>query len=196
MISVLRTWCLHHCRQPLGAEKCLHREGMESEFRECVARESHMATLPKCSSGGFRELKLKNVLVQKHLRVNRIPMDLDIFSFQIGRRLTQVLVDEKYCTYVPSKSQVVDYSLSVCTQRCWSLYSERLDSRGIGLPFPAGISLLHTVQTGSWAHPSSPVGTRGPFPGGKADHSAPASAEVKSRWTIPPLPRMSSWRCA
>jgi hypothetical protein len=43
------------------------------------------------------------------------------------------------------------------------------------------------VQTGSEAHPdSSPMGTGGPFPGGKArlgrdsDHSPPYSAEVKN----------------
>jgi hypothetical protein len=43
-----------------------------------------------------------------------------------------------------------------------------------------------TVQTGSGAHPASyPMGTGGPFPGGKgrpgrnADHSPPSSAEVK-----------------
>jgi hypothetical protein len=42
------------------------------------------------------------------------------------------------------------------------------------------------VQTGSGAHPASyPMGTGGPFPGGKAwpgrdaDHSPPSSAEVK-----------------
>jgi hypothetical protein len=42
------------------------------------------------------------------------------------------------------------------------------------------------VQTGSGVHPASyPVGTRGPFPGGKAqlgrdaDHSPPFSAKVK-----------------
>jgi hypothetical protein len=42
------------------------------------------------------------------------------------------------------------------------------------------------VQTGSAAHPASyPMGTGGPFPGGKArpgrdtDHSPPSSAEVK-----------------
>jgi hypothetical protein len=43
------------------------------------------------------------------------------------------------------------------------------------------------VQTGSGAHPAScTMGTRGPFPGGKAwpwrdaDHSPPSSAEVKN----------------
>jgi hypothetical protein len=43
-----------------------------------------------------------------------------------------------------------------------------------------------SLQTGSWAHPASyPMGTGGPFPGGKArpgrdaDHSPPSSAEVK-----------------
>jgi hypothetical protein len=43
------------------------------------------------------------------------------------------------------------------------------------------------VQTGSGAHPAScPVGTEGPFPGGKArpgrdaDYSPPSSTEVKN----------------
>jgi hypothetical protein len=43
------------------------------------------------------------------------------------------------------------------------------------------------VQTGSGAHPAPrPMGTGGPFPGGKtrpwrdADHSPPSSAEVKN----------------
>jgi hypothetical protein len=43
-------------------------------------------------------------------------------------------------------------------------------------------SLLHVVQTGFEAHPTSyPMGTGGFFPEGKAeaDHSSPASAEVK-----------------
>jgi hypothetical protein len=44
------------------------------------------------------------------------------------------------------------------------------------------------VQIGSGAHPAScPMGTGGPFPGGKvrqgrdADHSPPSSAEVKNK---------------
>jgi hypothetical protein len=48
-------------------------------------------------------------------------------------------------------------------------------------------SSIPCVQTGSGAHPASyPMGTGGPFPGGKArpgrdaDHSPPASAEVKN----------------
>jgi hypothetical protein len=47
-----------------------------------------------------------------------------------------------------------------------------LDDRMIGVRFPAGagnFSLQHRIQTGSGAHlPSYPVGTEGPFPGGKA----------------------------
>jgi hypothetical protein len=46
--------------------------------------------------------------------------------------------------------------------------------------------LLHVVQTGSGAHPGSyPMGGEGRFPWGikrvgrEADHSSPASAEVK-----------------
>jgi hypothetical protein len=63
-----------------------------------------------------------------------------------------------------------------------------LDDRAIGLRSPAGakdFSSILCVQTGSGAHPASyPMGTGGPFPGGKArprrdaDHSSPSSAEV------------------
>jgi hypothetical protein len=46
-----------------------------------------------------------------------------------------------------------------------------LDDRGVG------------VQAGSGAHPTSyPMGTGGIFPGGKADHLPPTSAEVKKMW--------------
>jgi hypothetical protein len=58
-----------------------------------------------------------------------------------------------------------------------------LDYRMSGVRIPAGagnLSLHHCVQTGSGAHPASyPMGTRGSFPGGKAHHSPPSSAEVK-----------------
>jgi hypothetical protein len=63
-----------------------------------------------------------------------------------------------------------------------------LDDRAIGVRSPAGakdFSSILCVQTGSEAHQaSSPMGTGGPFPGGKArpgrdaDHSPPSSAEV------------------
>jgi hypothetical protein len=63
-----------------------------------------------------------------------------------------------------------------------------LDYRAIGVRSPAGakdFSSILCAQTGSGAHPaSSPMGTGGPFPGGKArpardaDHSPPSSAEV------------------
>jgi hypothetical protein len=49
-------------------------------------------------------------------------------------------------------------------------------------------SLLHVVQTGSWAHPASyPVGTGVLSSGVKrpereADHSPPTNAEVKKVW--------------
>jgi hypothetical protein len=47
-----------------------------------------------------------------------------------------------------------------------------LDVRAIGVLFPAGakdLSSSLSVQTGSGAHPAScPIGTGGPFPGGKA----------------------------
>jgi hypothetical protein len=63
-----------------------------------------------------------------------------------------------------------------------------LDDRAIGVRSPAGaedFSSSLCVQTGSGAHPAScPMGTRGPFPGGKArqgrdaDHSPPSNAEI------------------
>jgi hypothetical protein len=70
--------------------------------------------------------------------------------------------------------------------------------------FPAvqDFSLLHSIQTDSGAQPaSSPMGTGGCFPGGKAagreaDHSPPFSAEVKNGGAIPPLPHVFSWRGA
>jgi hypothetical protein len=47
-----------------------------------------------------------------------------------------------------------------------------LDDRAIGVLFPAGakdFSSSVCVQTGSGAHPAScPMGTGGPFPGGKS----------------------------
>jgi hypothetical protein len=47
-----------------------------------------------------------------------------------------------------------------------------LDDRAIGVRFPAGakdFSCSLCVHTGSGAHPAScPMGTEGPFPGGKS----------------------------
>jgi hypothetical protein len=58
-----------------------------------------------------------------------------------------------------------------------------LDDRSSRVRFPAragNFSLHHRVQNGSGAHPASyPMGARGSFPGGEADHSPPSSAEVK-----------------
>jgi hypothetical protein len=65
-----------------------------------------------------------------------------------------------------------------------------LDDRAIGVRFSAEAKDFSSdvcVQTGSEAHPAScPMGTGGPFPGGKArpgrdaDHSPPSSAEVEN----------------
>jgi hypothetical protein len=60
-------------------------------------------------------------------------------------------------------------------------------------------NFLHVVQTGCGAHPASyPMGTGTLSPGAKrqgreADHSSPASAEIKKRGSIHPLPHTSSW---
>jgi hypothetical protein len=63
-----------------------------------------------------------------------------------------------------------------------------LDDPANGVRSPAGaedFSSILCVQTGSGAHPAfCPMGTGGPFPGGKArpghdaDHSPPSRAEV------------------
>jgi hypothetical protein len=65
-----------------------------------------------------------------------------------------------------------------------------LDDRVIEVRSPTeaeDFSSSSCVQAGSEAHPASyPMGTGGPFPGGKArpgheaDHSLPSSAEVKN----------------
>jgi hypothetical protein len=69
-----------------------------------------------------------------------------------------------------------------------------LDDRAIEVRSPTGaenFSSSPCIQTGSGAHLASyPMGTRGPFPGGKArpgcdaDHSLPSSAEVKYEWEL------------
>ena len=66
---------------------------------------------------------------------------------------------------------------------------------GVGLPAPARkYSVLHSVHTGSGAHPTScPMGAGSVSqgvkrPGREADRSHPSSAEVKNGGAIPPLP--------
>jgi hypothetical protein len=64
-----------------------------------------------------------------------------------------------------------------------------LDDRGSSLDRYKVLSLFQVIQTGSGAHPASyPMGTGGSFLEVKrleheADHSPPASAEVKNIWT-------------
>jgi hypothetical protein len=64
-----------------------------------------------------------------------------------------------------------------------------LDDRGVGVRVPVvqEFSLLHVVQTGSGSSPNllSSTGALSPGikrPGREADHSPPASAEVKKLW--------------
>jgi hypothetical protein len=53
--------------------------------------------------------------------------------------------------------------------------------------------LLHSIQTGSAAHPASyPIGTSGEGrPGSEAEHSSTSSAEINNGGAIPLLPQMS-----
>jgi hypothetical protein len=66
--------------------------------------------------------------------------------------------------------------------------------------FQAGardFSLLHSIKTGSGAHPASYLmDNAGSFPRPEANHSPPSSAEIKNDGTIHPLPHTSSWRGA
>jgi hypothetical protein len=68
-----------------------------------------------------------------------------------------------------------------------------LDYRGSRIRLPAGAGnffLHHRVQNSSGAHSASyPMGTGGSFPGGKADHSPPSSAEVKNEWSYISTPQ-------
>jgi hypothetical protein len=68
-----------------------------------------------------------------------------------------------------------------------------VDDPGSRVRFPAGagkFSLHHHVHNGARAHPASyPMGTRGSFSGGEADHSPPSSAEVKYAWNYTSTPQ-------
>jgi hypothetical protein len=82
----------------------------------------------------------------------------------------------------------------ICEPRLLRQYSVWLRAGRSGdqgsIPDPTGAEDFPSspcVQTGSGAHPASyPMGTGGPYPGGKArpgrdaDHSPPSSAEVKN----------------
>jgi hypothetical protein len=87
------------------------------------------------------------------------------------------------------------------------VYDYGLDDRAVGVRSPAGakdFSSILCVQTGSGAHPAScPMGTGGPFSGGKArlgrdaDHSTPSSAEVVNELELYFLsPQVPPWRVA
>jgi hypothetical protein len=61
------------------------------------------------------------------------------------------------------------------------------------------MGVLHSLQTGSGAHPASyPLDTGGSFPGGverqgrEADHSPTSSTEVKNNGAISSLPHTSA----
>jgi hypothetical protein len=60
-----------------------------------------------------------------------------------------------------------------------------LDDRGAGVRVPVVSRIFpsHVLQASSGVDPAPyPMGTGGSFPGGKADHSTPAGAEVKKMW--------------
>jgi hypothetical protein len=85
-------------------------------------------------------------------------------------------------------------------------YRRRARDWTVGVQFPAGrrdFSLLHSVQTGSGAHPASyPLDVPRALSSGvkrpvrKGDRLPPSSAHVKNGGAIPPLPHTFSWRGA
>jgi hypothetical protein len=85
-------------------------------------------------------------------------------------------------------SQIRDSSVGIGT-------GYGLNDQGIAVRFPAvarDVSLLHSVQTRSGAHPASyQMSNGGSFPGRETDHSPLSIAAVG---VTPPLPRMYSWR--
>jgi hypothetical protein len=118
-----------------------------------------------CSAIGWMELRTAGIGTNAELQELHGEQDLVVFIKKgslrwLGSRVT-------------SGSIVSDYGL---------------DDRAIGVRSPAGAKDFSSnlcVHTGSGAHPaSSPMGTGGPFPRGKArpgrdaDHSPPSSAEV------------------
>jgi hypothetical protein len=81
-----------------------------------------------------------------------------------------------------------------------------LDDRAIGVRSPAGAKDFPSnlcVQTGSGAHPAScPMGTGGPFPGGKArpgrdaDHSPHVMPRSRMSRSYIPLPLRACMACS
>jgi hypothetical protein len=75
-----------------------------------------------------------------------------------------------------------------------SLYSDGLDGRGSIPSSVKCLSLLHSVQIGSEAHPASIQSVPGEIspgikrPGLDADHSTPSNTEVKNGEAIRSLP--------
>jgi hypothetical protein len=122
-----------------------------------------------------------------------------------SRRLTASAVARPKQSCNISSKTVQTGSLHKCSYR-----GARSRHRSLGIATSCGLGgpgsiparardFLHSVLTGSEAHPASyPIGTGISFPGIKgpgreADRAHPSSVEVKNGGTIPPLPSMSSW---
>jgi hypothetical protein len=78
-----------------------------------------------------------------------------------------------------------------------------LDYQGVGVRVPVGSRILSSPRHPDWLWGpiSYPMGTQDPSPGLKqpgreADHSPPASAEVKKMWIYTSTPHTPSWRSA
>jgi hypothetical protein len=104
--------------------------------------------------------------------------------------MTNICVSQAIKTYYSS------LDISVGTVTGYGLDGRGFDSR------QEQETLLHCVQTGSWAHPASyPVDTLGNFASDKrsereADHSSPTSAEIKNGGAISPRQHRFLWHDA
>jgi hypothetical protein len=87
--------------------------------------------------------------------------------------------------------------MSRCSSVCIVMGYE-FDGQGLIPGMLKDFSLLHSVQTGSEAHPMS-IGAFSPavkWPGCEADHSPPSSAEIKNGGAVSSVLHTSSWRGA
>jgi hypothetical protein len=116
-------------------------------------------------------------------------------SMQIPWELHQLHMSS---IFPSSKATVsVKYSIGLCFQNNYIAHSvwRWATDWTAGFRFPAKARFFPSPQSPYrlWAHPASyQTGTVGSFPGSKADHSPPSSAEVKNNRVIPPLPDKSS----
>jgi hypothetical protein len=118
--------------------------------------------------------------------------------------LYKPFVHKRYFKLLQSFNKIYFFSHLLLVRIAQSVY-QKARSWTAGVAFPAGArnySHLHSVQTGSGAHPASySIGTKAISPQVKRprheeDHSPPSSIEVNTGGAIPTLPHTPSWHSA